>query len=199
MTWIQTHSAKAFDFVEALDGKPQPIDFNDIAHALSQICRYTGHVRYPYSVAQHSVSVATLALEFATRAECNRLSQVAAWGLMHDAAEAYLGDVSRPLKHMLLAHTDIYARLEDAVDAMVIDRFGLTVDDEIRRIVKQADTAMLYWERVALLPGDAPRRWNVGDTATETVIEIVEMSPSEARDRWLGACAAVGIRGEVTP
>ena len=59
-TWIQTYTGRAFDL---LDPRPEQIDPLDIAHALSQICRFTGHVREFYSVAQHSVLVACIVPE----------------------------------------------------------------------------------------------------------------------------------------
>ncbi len=97
---IQTHSGIAFDL---LNPTPDMIDIGDIAHALSNVCRFGGHCREFYSVAQHSVHVAQWAYE-ATAEDYSYIdpsmaSEVALWGLLHDAPEAYIGDMVRPLKH----------------------------------------------------------------------------------------------------
>jgi uncharacterized protein len=90
--WIQTYTGRR---VYPLDPSPEDIDIADIAHALSNVCRFTGHVREFYSVAQHSVIVS----------ECVP-APFALLGLMHDAPEAYIGDISRPLKKSLAALDD---------------------------------------------------------------------------------------------
>jgi uncharacterized protein len=82
--WIQTYTGKQFWPLSPL---PEDIVIEDIAHALSMQCRFGGHVRTFYSVAQHSVHVSLLVEP-----------QYALWGLLHDAAEAYLVDLPRPIK-----------------------------------------------------------------------------------------------------
>ena len=83
--WIITYSGKKFYH---LAPSAEMVDIVDIAHALSLTCRWTGHTRYHYSVAQHSWYFSYLVpKEFALSA------------LLHDASEAYLGDMNRPLKH----------------------------------------------------------------------------------------------------
>lgn len=85
--WIQTVSGKRFYL---LDPRPEMICLEDIAHALGQLCRFTGHTRSFLSVAEHSVTVSHLLKPFGPAAELA--------GLLHDAAEAYIGDVNNPLK-----------------------------------------------------------------------------------------------------
>lgn len=85
--WIQTVSGKRFYL---LDPRPEMICLEDIAHALGQLCRFTGHTRQFLSVAEHSVTVSHLLKPFGPAAELA--------GLLHDAAEAYIGDVNNPLK-----------------------------------------------------------------------------------------------------
>jgi len=131
MTWIQTFSGRRF---YPLDPQPDQIDIIDIAHALSHLCRYVGHCKHHYSVAQHSLLVSQ-----------HVPAEHALWGLMHDAAEAYLGDVPRPIKALLPAYKDAERRVPAAICA----RFGLPPDEPPE--VKRVDTAILADERRALL------------------------------------------------
>lgn len=109
--WMQVYSGRPF---WPLDPRPEDIDIRDIAHALSMQCRYGGHCIRFYSVAEHSVLLSEVA---------EPKFKLAA--LLHDAAEAYLVDVPRPLKCML----DGYAAAEDRVLDAVGQRFGLNQDD----------------------------------------------------------------------
>lgn len=105
-------------------------DIEEIAHALSHVCRYTGHCKEFYSVAQHSVLVAMSlppALQFQ--------------GLMHDASEAYLGDVSSPLKSLLPE----YKALEERVERAISKSFGMPFPLDPQ--VKVADMRMLMTEK----------------------------------------------------
>lgn len=101
-----THSGR---FVHPFAIEPTDVDIDDIAVALSRINRYLGHTKYPYSVAQHCVIVSRL------------VPRWAAWaGLMHDAPEAYLGDVIAPIKMMLDAR---YKRAEDKAWLAICARY----------------------------------------------------------------------------
>jgi hypothetical protein len=103
--WIQTYTGRKFDVLEPLIADVVP---EDIAWALAHICRFQGHVHDFYSVAQHSAYVSMFCDE-----------QDALWGLMHDASEAYVADVSRPLKRLpeFAAYREIEARLMQVVCA----------------------------------------------------------------------------------
>lgn len=133
--WIQTHSGVAFDL---LDPQPDMVRLRDIAHALSHLCRYTGHSRYFYSVAEHSV-------------ECARRAPPAlvAEALMHDATEAYVGDVASPLKALLPEYRAIESRVRGAIAA----RFGLS--PAVPAKVVEIDVGMLHIERAQLLGKEA--------------------------------------------
>jgi|CXWL01.1.fsa_nt_gi hypothetical protein len=106
--WIQTYRGQKFF---PLDADPGAVDILDIARALSMLCRYVGHVDRFYSVAEHCVRVSWKLEDRGFGLETQR------WGLLHDASEAYLGDVSRPVKHQaqLGGYRDAEARLQTVI------------------------------------------------------------------------------------
>jgi hypothetical protein len=122
--FMQTYSGRKF---WPLDPKADEVHIEDIAHALSMQCRYGGHCERFYSVAEHSV---LMARTFANR-------DLALWALLHDAAEAYVADVPRPLKRFLPG----YKEAENKVMAAICDRFGLP--HEMPERVKYADECIL--------------------------------------------------------
>lgn len=131
---MQTFTGKLIDLANFGE---EDVRLADIAHALSVINRFTGHSKVPYSVAQHSVMVSRL-----TKPE-NAL-----WGLLHDASEAYLGDVATPLKSLLPG----YRELEEHVQRTIARVFGLAWP--MPPDVKQADLRALMAEKRDLIPGD---------------------------------------------
>lgn len=135
MSWIATYSGKMFDLVNP---EPDGVMIADIAHALSLQCRFAGHVREFYSVAQHSVIVSTMVPR-----------QWALEALLHDAAEAYIGDITRPLKGLLRGE---WALIESRIQQAVCERFGLSDPTEWPASIELADTIALAGERRDLLP-----------------------------------------------
>jgi hypothetical protein len=93
MTWILTNSARAFDL---LNPRAENVITTDLAHALSMVCRFNGHCAHHYSVAQHSLLVAHIIEREGGTPE----QQLA--GLLHDGTEAYISDLTRPLKLLLI-------------------------------------------------------------------------------------------------
>lgn len=167
--WIQTASGRRFDLIVPT---PSMIDVSDIATALSNICRFTGHVREFYSVAQHSVAVSYLVPE-----------TLALPALLHDAAEAYVGDVSRPLKQLLPDYRQVEARVWAAV-AMAFD-----IDRELDPAIKRADTIALLTERRDLLQHlKESATWDAEIEALLPFVpqhRIVPLAPIDARDQFL--------------
>lgn len=128
--WMQTFTGRQF-----WPHDPRPGDFSlrDIAHSLSYQCRYNGHCTRFYSVAQHSIHVSEL-LE--TRM-CDPRHRM--WGLMHDAAEAYVGDMIRPIKRSMPE----FCAMEDAILYAIEMQYAL---GPMPRTVHDADNAMLAAE-----------------------------------------------------
>lgn len=133
-TWMQTVSGVVF---EPLQPQLDRIHIEDIAHGLSMICRFGGHSREFYSVAEHSVYVSLA---------CDPADAMA--GLLHDAAEAYVGDMIRPLKHM--PEMTFYRDAEDWVLDTIFEKAGLPSgggEQLLPPSVKHADNAVLAAER----------------------------------------------------
>jgi len=128
---IQLRSGRYFDL---LNPDPALINISDIAHSLSNLCRFTGHVVEYFSVAQHSVFVSQIVPK-----------EYALEGLLHDAAEAYVGDMASPLKALLPDYKTIECRVEEAIAKAFNIQIGL-------RCIKQADLVMLATERSELMP-----------------------------------------------
>lgn len=131
--WINTYTGRQF---WPLAPSVEDVDIQDIAHALSLQCRFTGHVREFYSVAQHCCLVAE-------RVPLgDRL-----WALLHDAPEAYLIDLARPVKRApaMKGYRDAETRLMD----VIARRFGLT--GACPESVHEADNRMLMTEAHALM------------------------------------------------
>jgi hypothetical protein len=135
---IRTYTGIRMDPFEI---KPKQVKAEDIAHALSMMVRANGHLNSFFSIAQHC-------LNCAIEAENRGLSQKVQFAcLLHDAAECYIADVPRPVKHRLNGYAQIEQRVADAVYAA----FGISdLSDEELKAVDDIDNAMLYFEFEAL-------------------------------------------------
>ncbi len=136
LPWIQSHMGR---MVSLSHPHPEQIHIEDIAQALSQLCRFTGHTKQFYSVAQHSLLVSDLVSP-----------ELALVGLLHDAPEAYLGDLSSPLRNMLREEGNwAFERAMDRMWSAICARFDL--DPDMLPLVKDADMIALATERRDLL------------------------------------------------
>lgn len=183
--WILTFTGRR---VWPLDPRPEDICIEDIAHALALTCRFTGHCREFYSVAQHSVLVSCYVADQGGDASL----QLAA--LLHDASEAYLPDVARPIKGRLLVECPdavmvtavSFRAAEDELQDSVAAAFRLTASFS-HPLIKQADIALLLAERRDLLPDDG-NDWRSALGAEKVSVwrpTILPWEPKHAEARFL--------------
>lgn len=130
--WFQTYPSRKRFYI--LDPRPEDVDIKDIAHSLAMKCRYGGHCAYFYTVAEHSVLVSHVVP-----------AHLALAALLHDAAEAYTGDIMRPIKESIGPEWRV---VEAQLDAVICEVFG--VDSLSDPLIKEYDSRMLTDERLVL-------------------------------------------------
>jgi len=171
--WLQCYSGTRFDLE---DPDPSTILIIDIAHSLSNLCRYGGHSDAFYSVAQHSVIVSDIVSP-----------ENAFEGLMHDAVEAYVGDMIKPLKALFPE----YKFYERRLDAAIRNKFHipLTPSEEVH----EADTRLMYLE-AKLLFGDMVELWEKSPYP-KLDMDIREfLEPRKARELFLARFNSLSIK-----
>lgn len=162
--WIQTFTGLRF---YPLDPRPEEINIIDIAHALSNQGRFAGHSRLFISVAQHS-EIVSLACD----------PEDALWGLLHDAGEAYLVDLPRPVKQMM----GDYREAEHRLMTVICERFGLS--PVMSESVRKADEDVLAAEvRDHMKPIDP--EWRAKLDLNAWPHDIPSLSPKVAERRFL--------------
>lgn len=180
--------------------KAELVRVEDIAYALSRLSRFNGHtLRWtPLTVAQHSVLVAELTAQITTD------NQEQLYALLHDAHEAYIGDITYPVKRALLAlmsdYGDPIAKLKDNVQAAIHAKVGLPwpVPEIWARDIKLADSAALVLEKDHFMPGNSRDRWFEDERFIHTfdpyaVSSLHRAWPHrEAEQRFLGCIEARG-------
>jgi uncharacterized protein len=153
--------------VDLIDFRPEDVDIKDVAHSLANLCRFNGHCSRFYSVAQHSVVVSEIVSPEHSK-----------HGLLHDAAEAYVGDLPTPVKKIVTG----FISLEDRLLSTIFFAFG--VDDRIPDDVREADLITLATEKRDLLKPE-PSPWTGVDGVIPLRNTIVPWSPLEAELRFL--------------
>lgn len=171
--FIQTFSGRRF---WPMDPRSEEVAIEDIAHALGMQCRYAGHCLRFYSVAEHSIHVAAWLEQ-----HCGQ--ETALYGLLHDASEAYLVDVPRPVKPLLTGYKDA----EAAVMREAWEAFGLLPIPP--RSVHEADTRILADE---IAQNMKPMDWHAKHS-DGLGITLQFWSPEEAEDRFLEMFARLMI------
>ena len=132
--WIECFSGRKF---YPLNPREEDIDIYDIAHSLSMTCRFMGHAKYFYSVAEHSLRVAEI---------CPHGLKLA--GLLHDYAEAYIGDIPKPIKK-ILERVEV---IEQIILSAIFKKFNVNLGGD-GFLVKSADHIMLATEARDLMEG----------------------------------------------
>jgi hypothetical protein len=164
-TWIQTYTGKKF---WPLDPRPEDVCIEDIAHGLAMKCRFSGHTQSFYSVAQHSVLVSQLVPP-----------RDAIWGLLHDAAEAYLADVARPVKQ---DHAFAGFRAYEAIVMRIIAAaFQLPWPEPPS--IKEADWTALATERRDVM-GHPDIAWTL-ENRVPVAANILPLTPRPAKALFL--------------
>lgn len=160
--WIATYTGR---WIEPLNPDPDAINIMDIAHSLAMQCRFTGHTREFYSTAQHSVLVSRLVP-----------AELALWGLLHDASEAYVSDIARPVKHAVAEFGTIYREVEERLSHAVAIKFGLEWPEP--EAIKVADKMMLRAEQRDLMAND-PNPGDIWDG------KVIPWTPTESEKNFL--------------
>lgn len=161
--WMQTFTGKRY---WPLDPKVEDICIEDIAAALSKVCRFGGHTKFFYSVAEHSVLVSDfLPVEYKL------------WGLLHDASEAYLSDIVKPLKKGM----PNYRNLEHRTMKLIAEKFDLLFPAP--QPVSDIDKQILRDEQLQVMAPCKHEWWCTGHTPLGA--EIVGWTPKYAEQLFL--------------
>lgn len=167
---IQLHSGEYFYFSE-----PEKSNYtlDDIAHALSHICRYSGHCNKFYSVAQHCVLASHIHPTKQT--------------LMHDATEAFLSDIPSPLKRIL----PDYRKIERFIEMSIFKRFNIELD--MAPEVKVADIIMLATEKRDLMNDEYGHKWPILEGVEPLPAKIVPWPPEYAKVMFYARAKELGM------
>jgi hypothetical protein len=172
--WIETRTGNRFNFTHTQD--ISGINIEDIGHSLGNLCRFTGHCNYFYSVAQHSVHVSYLVPK-----------EKAVWGLLHDAAEAYVGDMSSPLKLL----NPIHKLYEQVTMNRIATRFNLPIFFWEDKDVKLADTSQLKIEAFYLLSNQG-KDWYFPDDCVDGIKPKI-LTPKESIELFMERAKELGV------
>lgn len=170
--WILTYCGVKF---YPLDPRAEDVRVEDIAHALSNICRFTGHTTQFYSVAEHCVRASRLV-------GGDRWAKL--YTILHDASEAYLCDVARPIKPHLAGYRELEEKLQHVIHQALMP-VGAPPARDYHHLVKHVDTVMLCTEGQQLTTTKC-KGW---DFHTEewalTDYKIAPWSPTQAKGWFL--------------
>lgn len=179
--FIRTFSGVEFHF---LDPDPDEILLVDIAHALSNNCRFTGHVSRHYSVGEHSI-IASEVIED---------QSLALEALLHDASEAYMVDMPKPMKQAFenILGITAFQDMEDNITNAIREKFGLPLG-EMHPLVKEVDNRLCRTEIENLMP--PAMIWLLGDYEAYPASVLKGLTPEEAKVCFIDRC--VDLTGDV--
>jgi len=162
-------------YVDLLNPKPESINIGDIAHSLANQCRWTGHTKEFFSVAQHSILVSRL---------CPTDLKLA--GLLHDAAEAYTCDISSPLKAVLGGEASKYKQVQHQITKVIFSRYGLqSLPDPRIKIADLGAAAIESHQLMGKLVAGLKVPYGFEG------LELVPLSPSSAKAEFLWTFASL--------
>ena len=193
--WMQTLSGAPFDLLEP---KVEQIKLSDIAYSLAGINRFNGHSRPYVSVAEHSVRVSRIMerMGFANH------PAALLYALLHDAHEAYTGDMTRPMQQALTALLPVFKvafhEMQSRIQRMIHTALGLppTPAAEIASAVHSADMYALDWERRQYM-AESQREWGSEPLRCEDHPEFdVRATCTNDRLAFLGTYRRLNIRRE---
>ena len=178
MSFIETYTGRAID---PFHPDPTQIHPDDIFHALTQINRFGGHTRTPYTVAEHSLLVMGI-LNVQGHDETVQLQ-----GLMHDAAEAYMGDVPTPIKMAWPGFVDA----EDRLLSVIFGTMNIPWwTDEQRQAVHEADQMALHVEAKVLMP---LKVWKVPEVDFELIFRAHMTKGTFGMRHWYERLLTVSV------
>ena len=177
--WCQTFTGRA---IYPIDMRAEDVDLKDIAHSLALQCRFTGHCLDFYSVADHSLRVCEQVQLQADDLDLLR------WALLHDAAEAYMKDIPRPVKRSI----DGWQAIELQIEAAIAERFGLSffAEERIPSVVRHADSVLLATEARDLM-APPPQAWE--HLPPPLTVRIVPLHWQVAEYMFLGKARELGL------
>jgi hypothetical protein len=183
--WMMTASGTRF---YPRDPRPDEILISDIAHHLGRVCRYGGAVQGHYSVAEHCCLLADF-FAFTWSSTPAEKTKNARWALLHDGAEAYIGDLIRPIKPSLPE----FAAIEAPLERMIWQKFGLgavmpakvkwadseIIGDERAGLFSAKSLKLAEWRPVAGL-GIVVRQWTPGQATVQFLSRFARLFPELA-------------------
>jgi uncharacterized protein len=178
-----TIKVAAGHYVDLVHPDPDSIEIKSIASALSKVCRFGGHCPQFYSVAEHSIHATALACSEGYTGDA--LLAV----FLHDAAEAYIGDMVKPLKVTMPQYGEAEQRIEAAIQAAFGVDFTKWMD-----VIKRFDRAMLKAEKVTMWPEDT-EKWAGFSEIEDRVVKFQFWEPSQAEMQFLAMARTLQLVG----
>lgn len=164
-----------------LDPRIEELSIFEIGHALSNICRFTGHTAFHYSVAQHSVICCEVARIYDSTLSTDEVRHLQLALLFHDGSEAYYGDINRPLRKQDCMEE--LRAMDTLTQTLINEMVGLPLDAHIEPLVIKIDNHMLATEATQLL--ESTEGWNLLERPLP--IKLPKWLPETAREYWMTA------------